>query len=147
MTNSPFDLEALGHDGKSRKNPALPKHCLQPDPFESLRKREGCKRRWIASLVALLICLAIIVVTIGLVEGLLVRYKVKRIKCNVSGAHFSSSTWGSVVRRPHARQPQKGGHRTNRVVYDIFNGLKNSFRHGCTTRECRAVLSSLNEIQ
>lgn len=116
MTNSPFDLEALGRDVKSGKRSEYPKHCVQPVPLENQRSREDCRRRWIASLVALLICLAVVVVIIGLVKGLPVRHKLKEIRCNVPGAQCRSSSLGSVVGRFHARHPKKGGHTRERTA-------------------------------
>ncbi len=86
MTNVPFDLETLGGDAKLCNDVSLSKQSEQQVSSPALRNKQDIRRRWIAGLVALLICLATVVVIVAIVKSVSVRHRIKEIRCDLKGA-------------------------------------------------------------
>ncbi len=87
MTNAPFDLEASQAAAKDQIiTPG--RYCCSPVVHSQIfRQKYSWRRRLIAGLLALVVCLAAVFVLVAVVRKFSTSHKLNYIRCDVRGAH------------------------------------------------------------
>lgn len=109
MTNAPFDLEASHATAKVQNITPAGYSCSAVVHSQKLRHSYSWRRRLIAGLLALVVCLAAVFVTVAVVRKISVKHRIDYIRCDVRGAH-SMATLVSGCSNDHMHVVLKSGH-------------------------------------
>ena len=87
MTNTPFDLEASHSTAKDQNVTPAGYCCSTVVHPQNFKHNYSWRRRLIAGLLALVVCLAAVFVTVAVVKKISVTRKINYVRCEIRGAH------------------------------------------------------------